>query len=40
MKFFREHETVVDGRITKLNATLHRNFARTSKVFDLAEWVR
>ena len=40
MKFFRDHEAVVDERIIKLQETFEQEFARTGEVFDFAEWTR
>ena len=40
MKFFREHESVIDELVTKLHEKIQRNFAQTGKVFDFAEWAR
>ncbi|KAL9025938.1 MAG: hypothetical protein Q9196_005318 [Gyalolechia fulgens] len=40
MRFFREHEWVIDELVTKLHEKIRRNFAQTGKVFDFAEWAR
>lgn len=40
MKYFREHEGVIDERIMKLQEVLRRKFAHTEEVFDFAKWAR
>ncbi len=40
MKYFRDHESVIDERIIKLRETFRRKFTQTGEVFDFAEWAR
>lgn len=40
MKYFREHEEVVNEQIVNLNDILRHKIAQNGEVFDFAEWAR
>ena len=40
LKYFREHEYIIDERVMKLCASLRRNFAHSGTIFDFSEWAR